>query len=154
MVHTNLVWICSHTHKYLYISEGLLTVLQPQRIMKLKLLSSSLHLFLLLSVFISDGIYTVYSSRNLLQTTEKVPCPLNFQFMNYTMITSRCKGPHFPHVECCDAFKEFACPYRNYINDESTDCLTLMLSNIKLYGGYPVGLFSTNCLAGRPLIDC
>ncbi|KAF2535824.1 hypothetical protein F2Q68_00018912 [Brassica cretica] len=81
--------------------------------MKLKLLSSSLHLFLLLSVFISDGIYTVYSSRNLLQTTEKVSCPMNFQFMNYTIITSRCKGPHFQHIECCDAFKEFACLYIN-----------------------------------------
>ncbi|CDY64874.1 BnaCnng45450D [Brassica napus] len=123
--------------------------------MKLKLFSSSLHLFLLISVFISDGIYTVYSSRNLLRTTEKVSCPMNFQFMNYTIITSRCKvfisdgiytvyssrnllrttekfscpmnfqfmnytiitsrckGPHFQHIECCDAFKEFACLYIN-----------------------------------------
>ncbi|KAH0856372.1 hypothetical protein HID58_084633 [Brassica napus] len=139
--------------------------------MKLKLVSSSLHLLLLISVFISDGIYTVYSSRNLLRTTEKfssqmvfTPCihqetsfrpPKKFHFMNYTIITSRCKGPHFQHIECCDAFKEFACPYRNYINDESTDCLTLMLSNIKLYGGYPVGLFSSYCLLyGKQLSDC
>ncbi|KAF8050389.1 hypothetical protein N665_1979s0008 [Sinapis alba] len=122
--------------------------------MNLKLLSSSsLHLFLLLSVFISDGVYTVYSSRNLLQTP-KVPCPLNFQLLNYTIILSRCKGPRFPQQECCAAFKEFACPYRQYVNDEKTDCLTLMLSNIKLYGGYPVGLFANTCLQGKQHLDC
>ncbi|CAH8363393.1 unnamed protein product [Eruca vesicaria subsp. sativa] len=119
----------------------------------IKLLSSSLHLFLLLSVFISDGVYTVCSSRNLLQA-EKVPCPLNFQFMNYTIILSRCKGPSYPHQECCAAFKEFACPYKQYVNDLSTDCLTLMLSNIRLYGRYPVGLFGNTCLQGRQHVDC
>ncbi|KAG2316745.1 hypothetical protein Bca52824_019867 [Brassica carinata] len=121
--------------------------------MNLKLLSNSLHLFLLLSFFILNVFYTVYSSRNLIQT-EKVPCTLNFQNMNYTIITSQCKGPHYPRQECCAAFKEFACPYSQNINDESTDCLTLMLSNIRLYGGYPVGMFGNTCLQGKQHVDC
>lgn len=128
-----------------------------ERIMKLiiKLLSSSLSLFLLLSLFISDGVYTVHSSRNLLLQTEKVQCPLDFQILNYTIITSQCKGPHYPSRQCCAAFKELACPYKNYLNDESTDCLTLMLSDINVYGGYcPVGLFGNTCLQGRQHIDC
>ncbi|KAG2316744.1 hypothetical protein Bca52824_019866 [Brassica carinata] len=122
--------------------------------MNLKLLSTSLHLFLLLSVFISYGVYTVYSSRNLIQI-EKVRCPIDFQNMNYTILRSRCKGPHYPHKECCAALKVFACPYSQYLNDKSTDCLALMLSDIRVYGGYyPVGMFENTCLQGRQHIDC
>ncbi|CAF2153652.1 hypothetical protein BRARA_A02762 [Brassica rapa] len=123
----------------------------------IKLLSSSLSLFLLLSLFISDVFYTVHSSRNLLLQTEKVQCPLDFQipYLNYTIITSQCKGPLYPYPQCCAAFKELACPYKNYLNDESTDCLTLMLTDINLYGGYfPAGLFGNTCLQGRQHIDC
>ncbi|GJR19921.1 GPI-anchored protein LLG1-like protein [Tanacetum coccineum] len=36
--------------------------------------------------------------RNLLQA--KKPCPVNFEFMNYTIITSQCKGPSYPHELC------------------------------------------------------
>lgn len=154
MAHTNLVWFCVQLSVFIYqrVSSHFFN---HKRIMNLiKFLSSSLSLFLLLSVFISDGVYTVYSSRNLLQAG-KTPCPINFKFMNYTIIiNSRCKGPHFPHVECCAAFRDFACPYRNLVNDESTDCLTLMLSNIRLYGRYPVGLFSSYCLQGKQHLDC
>ncbi|KAJ0236298.1 hypothetical protein HA466_0256260 [Hirschfeldia incana] len=121
----------------------------------LKLLSSSLPLFLLLSLFISDGVYTVYSSRNLLLQTEKVRCPVDFQNLNYTIISRRCKGPNYPSKKCCPAFKKLACPYSQYLNDESTDCLALLLSDIKVYGGYyPVGLFENTCLQGRQHIDC
>ncbi|CAF2036721.1 hypothetical protein BRARA_I00616 [Brassica rapa] len=121
----------------------------------IKLLSSSLPLFLLLSLFISDGVYTVYSSRNLLLQTEKVQCPIDFHYLNYKIIKSRCKGPLYPPLQCCAAFKKLACPYSPYLNDESTDCLTVMLSDISLYGGYyPVGLFGNICLQGRQHIDC
>ncbi|KAJ4872355.1 LORELEI-LIKE-GPI-ANCHORED PROTEIN 1 [Raphanus sativus] len=121
----------------------------------IKLLYSSLLLFLLLSLFISDGVYTVYSSRNVLLQTEKFRCPIDFQNLNYKIIRSRCKGPLYPPQKCCLAFKKLACPYSGYLNDEGTDCLTLLFSDIKLYGGYyPVGLFENICLQGRQHIDC
>ncbi|KAK9057156.1 hypothetical protein SSX86_024523 [Deinandra increscens subsp. villosa] len=94
---------------------------------------------------ISDGIFTSEASigRNLLQA--KKPCPVNFEFMNYTIITSRCKGPRYPANLCCDAFKDFACPYSEDLNDESNECSSTMFSYINLYGNYPPGLFSSLC---------
>ncbi|KAH0859693.1 hypothetical protein HID58_087954 [Brassica napus] len=99
------------------------------RIMNLHFLSSSLFLFLLLSVFSS------FISA----------CPVNFEFMNYTIITSQCKGPKYPPKKCCSAFKEFACPYADQLNDLRNDCATTMFSYINLYGKYPPGLFANSC---------
>lgn len=65
--------------------------------------------------------------------------------MNYTVITSRCKGPNYPANLCCQALKEFACPYANELNDMSNDCSTVMFSYINLYGNYPPGVFSNLC---------
>ncbi|KAG5376087.1 hypothetical protein IGI04_040683 [Brassica rapa subsp. trilocularis] len=90
------------------------------RIMNLNFLSSSLFLFLLLSVFSS------FISA----------CPVNFEFMNYTIITSQCKGPKYPPKKCCSAFKEFACPYADQLNDFRNDCATTMFSYINLYEKY------------------
>ncbi|KAK1440163.1 hypothetical protein QVD17_05988 [Tagetes erecta] len=96
---------------------------------------------------ISDGIFTSEPSsiggRNLLQA--KKPCPVNFEFMNYTIITSRCKGPRYPANLCCDAFKDFACPYAENLNDLSNECSSIMFSYINLYGNYPPGLFANLC---------
>ncbi|KAI3810158.1 hypothetical protein L1987_19768 [Smallanthus sonchifolius] len=94
---------------------------------------------------ISDGIFTSEASigRNLLQA--KKPCPVNFEFMNYTIITSRCKGPRYPANLCCDAFKDFACPYSEELNDLSNECSSTMFSYINLYGNYPPGLFANLC---------
>ncbi|KAF8099123.1 hypothetical protein N665_0251s0046 [Sinapis alba] len=118
--------------------------------MNLNFLSSSLFLFLLLSVFssfISDSVFikseTLVNGRNLLQ--KKKACPVNFEFMNYTIITSQCKGPKYPPKKCCAAFKEFACPYTDELNDLSNDCATTMFSYINLYGKYPPGLFANSC---------
>ncbi|KAJ0870009.1 putative GPI-anchored protein LORELEI [Helianthus annuus] len=96
-------------------------------------------------VSISDGVFTSEPSigRNLLQA--KKPCPVNFEFMNYTIITSRCKGPQYPAKLCCDAFKDFACPYSDDLNDLSNDCSSTMFSYINLYGNYPPGLFANLC---------
>ncbi|KAL0886890.1 hypothetical protein Bca101_010873 [Brassica carinata] len=84
-----------------------------------------------------------------LQITEELesPCPVNFEFMNYTIITSQCKGPKYPPKKCCAAFKEFACPYADELNDLSNDCATTMFSYINLYGKYPPGLFANSCQA-------
>ncbi|XP_076882564.1 GPI-anchored protein LORELEI-like [Bidens hawaiensis] len=94
-------------------------------------------------VSISDDIYYTSIGRNLLQAKKR--CPVDFEHMNYTIITSRCKAPQYPREPCCDAFKEFACPYSDDLNDLSTDCSERMFSYINLYGNYTQGLFGTIC---------
>ncbi|XP_010483085.1 PREDICTED: GPI-anchored protein LORELEI [Camelina sativa] len=132
--------------------------------MELNFLSRAIFFFfLLLSLFssfssstvISDGVFQSQSSftgRNLLQT--KKPCPVNFEFMNYKIITDKCKGPKFPPKECCAAFKEFSCPYADELNDLSSDCATTMFSYINLYGKYPPGLFANQCKEGKEGLEC
>ena len=108
------------------------------------------------SSFISDGVFQAgagsTTGRTLLQA--KRDCPVNFEFQNYTVITSRCKGPKYPAKDCCDSFKEFACPFNNYINDESNDCASTMFSYINLYGKYPPGLFAHECREGKLGLSC
>ncbi|GMI85181.1 LORELEI-LIKE-GPI-ANCHORED PROTEIN 1 [Hibiscus trionum] len=103
---------------------------------------------------ISDGVFSSFTStgRNLLQA--KKGCPVNFEFLNYTVITSRCKGPKFPPESCCSAFKDFACPYVEQINDLTTDCASTMFSYINLYGRYPPGLFASECREGKLGLAC
>ncbi|PWA68972.1 hypothetical protein CTI12_AA300790 [Artemisia annua] len=81
-------------------------------------------------------------------------CPLNFEFMNYTIITSQCKGPRYPAKLCCDAFNDFACPYSDELNDLSNKCQTLMFSYINVYGNYPLGLFSRRCRDDKQGLVC
>ncbi|CAN6994301.1 unnamed protein product [Brassica oleracea var. botrytis] len=90
--------------------------------------------------------------RNLLQAKKK--CSLNLEFMNYTVITSQCKGPKFPVKECCSSFLEFACPYAEQLNDLSTDCASTMFSYINIYGKYPAGLFSSQCKGDKEGLEC
>ncbi|KAJ4875407.1 LORELEI-LIKE-GPI-ANCHORED PROTEIN 1 [Raphanus sativus] len=132
--------------------------------MELNFLSRALTSFILVltvlasfssSSFISDGVFEPQNlaiGRNLLQT--KKACPVNFEFMNYTIITSQCKGPKFPPKECCGAFKDFACPYTDEINDLSNECATTMFSYINLYGKYPPGLFANQCQEGKEGLAC
>ncbi|KAF3539434.1 hypothetical protein F2Q69_00019501 [Brassica cretica] len=81
-------------------------------------------------------------------------CSLNLEFMNYTVITSQCKGPKFPVKECCSSFLEFACPYAEQLNDLSTDCASTMFSYINIYGKYPAGLFSSQCKGDKEGLEC
>ncbi|XVE50957.1 hypothetical protein DITRI_Ditri01bG0204300 [Diplodiscus trichospermus] len=123
-----------------------------------KLFSWFAVLFLLLSVSastsISDGIFHYYTAtgRNLLQA--KKACPVNFEFLNYSTITSQCEGPQYPPDRCCSAFKQFACPYAEQINDLTTDCASTMFSYINLYGKYPPGLFPSECREGKEGLAC
>ncbi|GLU24073.1 hypothetical protein SLE2022_400380 [Rubroshorea leprosula] len=102
----------------------------------------------------SESVFESYVStgRNLLQA--KKACPVNFEFLNYTVITSRCKGPTYPATSCCAAFKDFACPYADEINDLTTDCASTMFSYINLYGKYPPGLFANECKEGKLGLAC
>ncbi|KAL6275423.1 hypothetical protein ACE6H2_019024 [Prunus campanulata] len=104
--------------------------------------------------FISDGIFESQASigRNLLQA--KKGCPVNFEFLNYTVIISRCKGPQYPAAQCCAAFKELACPYTDVLNDLTNECASIMFSYINLYGNYPPGLFANECHDGKEGLLC
>ncbi|XP_051215403.1 GPI-anchored protein LLG1 [Lolium perenne] len=92
------------------------------------------------------------AGRSLLQT--KKDCPVTFEGANYTLITSRCKGPLYQPALCCSALADFACPYGIYINDQSTNCAATMFSLIHLYGKYPSGLFANTCKGDKDGIKC
>ncbi|KAM3262545.1 hypothetical protein ACQJBY_052957 [Aegilops geniculata] len=95
-----------------------------------------------------DGAAATGRSRRLPQTRRA--CPVDFTAANYTVLTSRCRWPPFDLVQCCAAFKDFACPYADYINDvNGTDCAAVMFHYIDLHGGYPPGVFYLNCREGH-----
>ncbi|WOL18125.1 GPI-anchored protein LORELEI-like [Canna indica] len=106
------------------------------------------------STFISDNVFESRGSsgRSLLQA--QTSCPIDFENMNYTIITSKCKGPQYAANLCCTAFKEFACPYADQLNDATNDCATTMFSYINLYGKYPPGLFASECREGKEGLAC
>ncbi|XP_045820779.1 GPI-anchored protein LLG1 [Trifolium pratense] len=124
------------------------------------LLCSSLLLFMAISVssfhptFLPNAIFDskMLTGRHLLQAQKG--CSVNFEFLNYTIITSKCKGPNYPSKECCASFKEFACPYADVINDLTNVCASTMFSYINLYGKYPPGLFASECREGKEGLDC
>ncbi|XP_044472747.1 GPI-anchored protein LLG1-like [Mangifera indica] len=123
-----------------------------------KSFSSILFVFLFVglssSAFLSDDVFGSHAAtgRNLLQA--KKACPVNFEFQNYTIITSQCKGPDYPANSCCNAFKEFACPFADEINDLTTDCASTMFSYINLHGKYPPGLFAAECREDKEGLPC
>ncbi|KFK40442.1 hypothetical protein AALP_AA3G373700 [Arabis alpina] len=92
------------------------------------------------------------TSRSLLQA--KSTCKEDFANKNYTIITSKCKGPNYPAKVCCAAFKEFACPFAEALNDEKNECASTMFSYINLYGRYPPGIFANMCKEGKEGLDC
>ncbi|CAL0303898.1 unnamed protein product [Lupinus luteus] len=123
------------------------------------LFSSILSLFLLATLasaspFLSNNIFEsgTYTGRALLQARKA--CGVDFENQNYTILTSQCKGPQYPPKVCCDAFKQFACPFADEISDETTDCASVMFSYINIYGKYPPGLFANECKEGKEGLDC
>ncbi|TKY66860.1 GPI-anchored protein LORELEI [Spatholobus suberectus] len=104
--------------------------------------------------FLSDDIFGsgVSTGRALLQA--KKACGVDFENQNYTILTSQCKGPQYPPKVCCEAFKQFACPFAGEINDMTTDCSPVMFSYINIYGKYPPGLFANECKEGNQGLDC
>ncbi|CAK8533220.1 unnamed protein product [Lathyrus sativus] len=123
------------------------------------LFSSILYFFLLATLVTSSPFlsYDIFdsgasTSRSLLQA--KNACTLDFESKNFTILTSQCKGPQYPAKICCDALKQFACPFADNINDLSTDCAEVMFSYINLYGKYPPGLFANECKEGNLGLEC
>ncbi|KAL7186829.1 hypothetical protein ACSBR2_028532 [Camellia fascicularis] len=81
-------------------------------------------------------------------------CPVDFEFKNYTIITSQFEGPKYPPNICCAAFKEFACPFVDELNDLTNDCASTIFSYINLHGKYPARLFSRECHEGKRGLEC
>ncbi|KAM7492251.1 hypothetical protein LguiA_035172 [Lonicera macranthoides] len=92
------------------------------------------------------------TGRTLLQ--QKSDCPINFETLNYTEVTSNCKGPNYKAEPCCKGFKLLACPYSAEITDMKSNCAKTMFSYINLYGKYPPGLFSSMCVEQKEGLDC
>ncbi|KAJ4880464.1 LORELEI-LIKE-GPI ANCHORED PROTEIN 3 [Raphanus sativus] len=92
------------------------------------------------------------TSRALLR--EKKPCKEDFASKDYTVLTSRCKGPKYQAKACCSAFKDFACPYAEAITDQTTLCADDMFCYLEIYGRYPLGLFAKLCKEGKKGLDC
>ncbi|KMS98479.1 hypothetical protein BVRB_4g091740 [Beta vulgaris subsp. vulgaris] len=114
----------------------------------------------LLSGFSSASAYSsdqlqhprISVGRNLLQVLKD--CPIDVENLNYTVITSKCKGPRYPPNLCCEAYRELACPYSVEVNDLTNNCATTMFSYINLYGRYPPGLFANVCRDSRRGLEC
>ncbi|XVF66839.1 hypothetical protein PTKIN_Ptkin10aG0070300 [Pterospermum kingtungense] len=81
-------------------------------------------------------------------------CTEDFEHKNYTILSSRCKGPQYTVKACCGALKEFVCPFVDKVNDRTTDCADTMFSYINLYGKYPPGLFANMCREGNLGLEC
>ncbi|KAL9235262.1 hypothetical protein vseg_010036 [Gypsophila vaccaria] len=112
------------------------------------------HAFISSSALGTDQVVEprISASRALLQAQK--PCPINFENQNYTIITSRCKGPRYPASSCCDAFKDFACKFADQLNDLTNQCAQTMFSYINLNGGYPPGLFANECKDSKRGLEC
>ncbi|KAG8364712.1 hypothetical protein BUALT_Bualt18G0027200 [Buddleja alternifolia] len=108
------------------------------------------------SSYISNEVLETHGSvgRTLLQ--QKTSCTLDFEHMNYTVITSKCKGPHFTSQRCCPPFKELLCPedVRDKFNDLNSNCAAEFYSYVNLYGKYPPGLFTSLCKETQEGLDC
>ncbi|GKV36681.1 hypothetical protein SLEP1_g44785 [Rubroshorea leprosula] len=113
---------------------------------------SHLFFFFLLAGFASSSTHI---SNDVFESHEITgPCTVDFEHQNYTIITSKCKGPQYHANLCCEALKEFACPSAEDINDLSTNCAATMFSYINLYGKYPPGLFASLCREGQNGLEC
>ncbi|XP_010928200.1 GPI-anchored protein LLG1 [Elaeis guineensis] len=106
------------------------------------------------STFISGAVFQYHGStgRSLLQTLKN--CPVDFEFQNYTIITSKCKGPLFLGNLCCAALTEFACPFAEELNDATNNCASTMFTYINQQGHYPPGLFASECHGDQNGLPC
>ncbi|KAK4486929.1 hypothetical protein RD792_006240 [Penstemon davidsonii] len=74
--------------------------------------------------------------------------------MNYTVITSQCKGPNYTPQRCCEPLKELLCPVKDQVNDLKSSCADTFFSYVNLYGKYPPGLFASLCREGQMGLEC
>ncbi|KAK9733184.1 hypothetical protein RND81_04G049500 [Saponaria officinalis] len=132
--------------------ESKMSIIFLLTILGLFISASASDAFISASVFDQLHQPRLSTSRALLQAQK--PCPINFENQNYTIITSRCKGPRYPATTCCDAFKNFACQFADQLNDLTNQCAQTMFSYINLNGGYPPGLFANECKDSKRGLEC
>jgi len=77
---------------------------------------------------------------------------VDFGRSDITGLISKCKGPEYPTAACCDAFKKFACPYADILNDLNNNCAVSMFAYINLY--FPDGLFLDKCIDSERGVEC
>ncbi|KAL8506554.1 hypothetical protein ACS0TY_017444 [Phlomoides rotata] len=127
----------------------------------MELKQSLLHLFLFFLVlgiasssYISNEVFEPHGTtgRSLLQ--QKTSCSVDLANMNYTVITSQCKGPNYSRDRCCTPLKQMLCPIKDQINDLKSDCADVFFSYVNLYGKYPPGLFAALCREDAQGLDC
>lgn len=117
--------------------EGLETQIETRRISKyLKVNKHSL-------VYLKPFLWWVWTG-----------CPVDMEGQNYTILTSKCKGPKYPAALCCEALLEFCCGFVDELNDMTNNCAETMFSYINLYGQYPPGLFANQCKEGKDGLSC
>ncbi|XP_073309248.1 GPI-anchored protein LLG1-like [Primulina huaijiensis] len=106
------------------------------------------------SSYISNDVVEPHGSmgRSLLQ--QKTTCSVDFEKMNYSVITSQCKGPNYTPERCCTPLKVLLCPVKDQVNDLKSNCADTFFSYVNLYGKYPPGLFASLCKEGEQGLDC
>ncbi|XP_073128671.1 GPI-anchored protein LLG1-like [Henckelia pumila] len=106
------------------------------------------------SSYISNDVVEphVPLGRSLLQ--QKTTCSVDFEKMNYSVITSQCKGPNYTPERCCTPLKVLLCPVKDQVNDLKSNCADTFFSYVNIYGKYPPGLFASLCKEGEQGLDC
>ncbi|KAL5214523.1 hypothetical protein ABZP36_003675, partial [Zizania latifolia] len=66
----------------------------------------------------------------------------------YDALAGECKGPQMTAQRCCKAFKGFACPFSDMLNNVSNGCADDMFYHISTKGDLPPGIFYMNCREG------
>ncbi|XP_019192935.1 PREDICTED: GPI-anchored protein LLG2-like isoform X2 [Ipomoea nil] len=120
--------------------------------------------FILLLFFLLLGIATpsfmdydrVEKGRSLLsRAPNNTDCPFDVSKMNYTIVTSQCKGePEYTVKLCCPPFKELTCKYRDDLNAVDKNTCAVQMWNHLHNHGYPSGLFEGLCKEGKQGLDC
>ncbi|XP_011100611.1 GPI-anchored protein LLG2-like [Sesamum indicum] len=80
-------------------------------------------------------------------------CP-EVENMNYTVLTSQCKGPNYTQERCCEPMKQLLCPIAAKFNDLSSPCGRIFFCNVDYLGNYPPRLFAGLCKEGKKGLDC
>ncbi|TVU15350.1 hypothetical protein EJB05_38868 [Eragrostis curvula] len=83
-------------------------------------------------------------------------CPVQFERMpGIKTVVNSCRPPQPSEQRCCGAFKAFACPYFDLINDNANNgCASQMFYDIIVRGRLSPGLFSYLCHDGAVGLNC
>uniref|UniRef100_A0A0D9YTC7 GPI-anchored protein LLG1-like domain-containing protein n=1 Tax=Oryza glumipatula TaxID=40148 RepID=A0A0D9YTC7_9ORYZ len=92
--------------------------------------------------FASSDLKAVKLTSRKLMGAANAPAPLG----------KKCKAASV--TECCDAFKEIACPHNTLLNDLDNGCGDDMFYFIHTYGRLPPGTIFKKCVEGPYGMKC